>query len=225
MKKQFILRSTKKNEYPDLVVECKVILNGEINTYIENISNNKKNIVYKSSLVSAREGILRERIWNKVKTKINDREYIICDKKTIVQKRHSIVQSIVDGMKITGLKPMLDIVYIDLSLDNYREFVCSYEEFCEDYQVIRDYGLQNGHVEEGELYVPIHVPKYCIQLEENIILETTEGKFEVGLEGSYLIYDLEAKIFKIIEKDIFKKTYTIKTYTKDRGIQKKLKRN
>ena len=53
MKEKIVLKNAHPEEYPDLVIECRVIPNDKIGEYLESIPNNKKFYAYKSASVKA----------------------------------------------------------------------------------------------------------------------------------------------------------------------------
>lgn len=203
MKKQVILTSTNKEEYPDLVVECKVITNEEIGEYVKNIPEDRKFTAFKSASVKAREGILGEEIITQIKTIVDGKEYILSELKTKVKEKE------IETPK--GIIKKCGYVVCNVDSTSNEEYVVNPKTFATSY----------AFVESTNSFVPVYDLRKFAQVDENIMFETNWGDYVVCLAGSYIVtYDEKTNDYNAVEKDAFKKTYTI-----EQRIQKKLKRN
>ena len=191
MKEKIILKSLNPNEYPDLIVECKVIKNSEIREYIADISEEKKFSAYKSAKITARIGKLGEKIVTKVKTIINNKEYILSELTSTV-KEEEIKTS-------QGIVKRIGFVVKNINSTSSEEYIVKPSTF------IKSYILD----QETKTYTPVYDLREFAQVDENIIFETSWGEYVVCLAGSYLVtYNAEENDYNAVEKSAFEKTYT-----------------
>lgn len=202
MKKNIVLKSTHPEEYPDLVVECRVIENEEIGEYLKNIPEDRKFVAYKNGTVEARQGIVGEEIITTLKTVIDGKEYILTEEKNTVKERNGEV----------------DIVVTNTSSTSNERYVVRREKF------LKTYELPSESTEENKLglgWVPAYDPRVLTQIDENVIIMTLWETPAICLKGSYIVtYNAEENDYNTLEKGAFESTYT-----KETEKTKKLKRN
>ena len=190
MKEKIVLKSAHPEEYPDLVIECRVIPNDKIVEYLESIPNNKKFYAYKSASVKARKGNVGEEIHTTLKTTIDGREYILGEESTVVCER-----------------PFNDTTAPDVVVTNDRstsneEYVVKMQKFASSYAV--------DETSEETRYVPVYDSRLFTQVDENVIIMTAWGSPAICLAGSYIVvYNAEENDYNTVEKGAFESTYTI----------------
>ena len=202
MKKNIVLKSTHPEEYPDLVVECRVIENHEIGEYLKTIPEDRKFVAYKSGSVEARQGVVGEEIITTLKTVIDGKEYILTEEKNTVKDR--------DGE--------VDIVITNVSSTSNERYVVSRTKFLKTYELPSEATEENKF---GLGWIPTYDPRVLTQIDENVIIMTLWGSPAVCLKGSYIVtYNAEISDYNTLEKGAFESTYT-----KETEKTKKLKRN
>ena len=205
-KEKIVLKSAHPSDYPDLVIECKVIPNDKIGEYLETIPEDKKFYGYKSATVLARVGNPAEVIKTTLKTVVDGKEYILSEEENIVKER------VVDEEK--GTK-MTDIVVTNELSTSNEEYVVKAQKFHKTYKHI---GYKK-HSNLG-LYMPVYDSRLLTQVSENVIIMTSWGAPAVCLAGSYIVtYNEEENDYNTIERGAFESTYT-----KEDQPVKKLKR-
>lgn len=189
MKEKIVLKSAHPEEYPDLVIECRVIPNDKIGEYLESIPDSKKFYAFKSKSVKARRGTVGENIHTVLKTTIDGREYILGEETTTVQER-----------------PFGDTTAPDMVVTNDRstsneEYVVKAQKFADSYDVVE---------EDGEVrYVPKYDSRLLTQVDENVIIITAWGSPAICLAGGYIVtYDALGNDYNSLEKGAFDSTYT-----------------
>ena len=191
MKKLIKLTSTNPSEYPDLVVECRVIKNSEISEYIDNIPEERKFTAYKSTPIKARIGKLGEKIVTIIKTIVDGREYVLTEETGTV-KEEEIKTSL-------GVEKRKGFVVKNINSTSDEEYVVKASTFARTYELDK----------ETMSYIPIYDSREFAQVDENIMFETAWGSWVICLKGSYIVtYDAAANDYNAVEKDAFRKTYT-----------------
>ena len=102
MKEKIILKSANPAEYGDLEIECKVIQNEEIGTYLSTVSEEKRCVAYKSGHVHARKGIPGEVITTTIYVTVDGRKYILTEETTTVKERDGQVDWVVTNTSSTS---------------------------------------------------------------------------------------------------------------------------
>lgn len=189
MKEKIVLKSTHPEDYPDLVVECRVIQNDKIGEYLKSIPNSKKFYAYKSASVKARKGVVGEQVCSDIKTIVDGKEYILKEEVGTVKER-PFGETTAPDMVITN----------DKSTSN-EEYVVNMNKFANTYEAVQ---------ENGELrYLPIYDSRLLTQVDENVIIMTAWGEPAICLAGGYIVtYDEATNDYNALEKDAFKSTYT-----------------
>ena len=191
MKKKVILTSTNPSEYPDLVVECKVVKNSEISEYINSIPEERKFNAYKSTPVQARVGKLGEKVVSVLKTIVDGREYILTEETGTV-KEEEIKTS-------HGVEKRVGFVVKNINSTSDEEYVVKPSTFARTYELDK----------ETMTYIPVYDSRKFAQVDENIMFETAWGTWVICLKGSYIVtYDASTNDYNAVEKDAFRKTYT-----------------
>lgn len=204
MKENLKLTSTNPGEYPDLVVECRVIKNSDISDYIKSIPEERKFKAYKSAKVKARVGKLGEEIITEVRTEVDGREYILSEIKSTVKEEEFKTSN--------GIEKRVGFIVKNVDSTSSEEYIVKPSVFARTY--ILD--------ETTNSYLPVYDSRQFAQVDENIKFETSWGDFVVCLKGSYIVtYNAEENDYNAVEKSAFEKTYTVE----EPAIQKKLKRN
>lgn len=209
MKEKIILKSAHPEEYPDLVVKCRVIPNDKIGEYLDTIPEERKFYGYKSAPVLARTGKPGEVIKTKLTTIVDGKEYILSEEENTVKER-SI------GKDYLGEDIMqIDIVVTNNQSTSNEQYVVKAQKFYTTYKSI-------GYKKNSDLviYEPQHDSRLLTQVDENVIIMTSWGAPAVCLAGSYIVtYNAEENDYNTIEKGAFESTYT-----KEDQPTKKLKR-
>ena len=211
MKEKIILKSRHPEEYPDLVVECRVIPNDKIGEYLKSIPEERKFYAYKSEPVLARDGKVGEVIKTTLKTIVDGREYILSEEENTVQERTYIKKTVSDD----GIVYEEEVTYPDLVVENHHstsneQYVVKHQKFMATYDYAGD-----EMVVRGRFYVckPTFMPKYdsrlLTQVDENLIIMTAWGAPAVCLAGSYIVtYNADENDYNTIERGAFESTYT-----------------
>ena len=209
MKEKIALKSTHPEEYPDLVVECRVISNDKIGEYLESIPEERKFYAHKNGLVSARIGVPGEIITTTLTTIVDGKEYILTEEDNIVKERN------VDGVTHP------DVVVRNLDSISNEQYVVKHSKFCQTY-VPYVLGTQVRQCSCGKSarYVPAADSRLLTQVDENLIIMTSWGAPAVCLAGSYIVtYNAEENDYNTIERGAFESTYV-----REFGPVKKLRR-
>lgn len=189
MKEKVILKSAHPEEYPDLVIECRVIANDKIGEYLESIPNERKFYAYKSASVKARKGNVGETINSLLRTTIDGREYILGEESTVVCEREFNGENVPD-MVITN----------DRSTSN-EEYVVKMQKFVSSY-------TKDEESEEAR-FIPVYDSRLFTKIDENVIIMTAWGSPAICLAGSYIVtYNAEENDYNTVEKGAFESTYT-----------------
>ena len=195
MKEKVILKSVHPEEYPDLVIECKIIPNDKIGKYLATIPNEKKFYAYKSKPVKARYGKIGEEISSVLKTIVDGKEYILSEEKNTVKER-------------TVTKENEEVTYTDIVVTNYEstsneQYIVKYEKFGKMYDFVEK---KDG---EEAKFIPKYESRLLTQVDENLIIITSWGAKVVCLAGSYIVtYNAEESDYNAVEKGAFESTYT-----------------
>lgn len=211
MKEKIALKSAYPSDYPDLVIECKVIPNDKICEYLDTIPSDKKFYGYKSAPVLARVGNSGEVIKTTLTTIVDGKEYILSEEENTVKER-SI------GKDYLG-KDILqtDIVVTNNQSTSNEQYVIKAQKFYTTYKSI-------GYKKDSDLviYMPQYDSRLLTQVDENVIIMTSWGAPAVCLTGSYIVtYDAETNDYNTIECGAFESTYT----TEEQKTKIMLKRN
>ena len=189
MKEKIILKSAHPEEYPDLVIECRVIPNDKIGEYLEGIPAFKKFYAFKSESVKARIGKTGETIESVLKTVVDGKEYIISEVTTIVDERPY------NG----GMAP--DVVVTNDRSTSNEEYVVNMEKFSDTYD-IDESGDEVG-------YIPKYDSRLLTEVDENVIIMTAWGSPALCLAGGYIVtYDAASCDYNTLERGAFESTYT-----------------
>ena len=198
MKEKIILKSTNKEEYGDLEIECRVIENGKIKEYLESIPEERKAVAYKDGAVIARKGVEGEEIKTTLITNIDGKTYILHEEEGTVKKNKLKVKT-PEGEEIKSN----DIVVTNISSTSNEQYIVKAQKFIDTYVLI-------DLTEQGLKYVPKYDPRVVTKIDENIIIITAWGSKAVCLKGSYIVtYNEEENDYNTIEEGAFKSTYRI----------------
>lgn len=185
MKEKIILKSAHPEEYPDLVIECKVIQNDKIGEYVASIPEERKFYAYKKGSVAARPGVEGKTIKTTLTTVIDGKEYILDEEENTVKKREY------KGEEKT------DIVVMNLESTSREQYIVKYQKFIETY-------IPKSSSE----FVPVYEERALAQVDENIIIITSWGAKALCLKGSYIVtYNEETNDYNTLEQGAFFKTY------------------
>ena len=189
MKEKAVLKSAHPDEYPDLVIECKVIPNDKIGKYLDSIPDDKKFYAFKSQSVKAGRGNPGEVIDTVLTTVVDGKEYILSEESTVVQER------LLNGKVVPDV-----VVTNDRSTSN-EEYVVKFQKFANSY----DLDLSGDDVR----YKPKYDSRLLTEVDENIIIMTAWGSPALCLAGGYIVtYDAESCDYNTLEKGAFNSTYT-----------------
>jgi len=211
-KEKIILKSTHPDEYPDLEVECRVIENNEIASYLETIPQERKIVGYKTGEVLARIGIVGEEIHTILKTIVDGKEYILKEEKATVKER----------LYTDQVTTAVDIVIRNISSTSDEEYVVKREKFDKTYEIT---SCNDSAIEKnGYSYIrciPAYDPRVITQIDENLIIMTSWGEPAICLAGSYIVtYNADENDYNTIEQNAFKSTYSIE-YSKTKVLRNK----
>lgn len=200
MKEKIILKSANPAEYGDLEIECKVIQNEEIGTYLSTVSEEKSCVAYKSGHVHARKGIPGEVITTTIYVTVDGRKYILTEETTTVKER--------DGQ--------VDWVVTNTSSTSNEQYVVKGAKMLSTYQMAAEPTTNEYGIE----FVPTYDPRVLTQLDENVIIVTAWGSKAVGLKGGYIVtYNAEQNDYNVLDEEA-----CLYTYTKEQtGLQKTIK--
>ena len=195
-KKKVVLKSSHPSDYPDLVIECRVIPNDKIGEYLSTIPDDKKFYAHKSESVSARRGVPGEKIKTTLKTYVDGKEYILSEEENTVQER---------PYKDTTMPDV--VVTNDRSTSN-EKYIVKFQKFVDTYDIIVD---ENFH----ERYVPKKDSRLVTKINENVIIMTSWGEPAVCLAGGFIVtYDEASNDYNTIEQGAFDSTYEIEEQKK-----------
>ena len=191
MKEKIILKSTNPKEYGDLVIECRVIPNDQIGSYLAGISDDKKFVACKTGKVRAQVGMPGEKVMTTLKTVVDGKEYIISEEEGTVKEREVEV----NGEK----KQMPDVVVTNISSTSNEKYVVNYPKFLKTYEP----------TEEEGVFTPAYDARVLTQIDENVIIVTAWGSKALCLAGSYIVtYDESINDYNTLEKGAYDSTYT-----------------
>lgn len=192
MKEKVVLKSARPEEYGDLVVECRVIPNEEIGTYLATIPEERKIVATKKKGVKARLGVPGETIHTVLTTVIDGKEYILSEESATVKEREQA-----DGTM------MSDIVVTNIHSTSNEEYVVKAAKFADTYY------------QDGEEYMPQSDPRLLTQVSENVIIITSWGAKAVCLAGGFIVtYDASKNDYNTLEAGAFASTYEVEQDTK-----------
>ena len=209
-KRKIILKSMHPSDYPDLIVECKVIPNDKIREYLSTISDENKFYAHKSSKVKARRGVPGEKIKTTLKTVIDGREYILNEEENVVKEHKHTTEKGEEGLAYP------DVVVTNYNSTSNEEYVVKHQKFIETYDIV---------IEDPKTFDVSYVPKYDSRLltrvDENVIIMTLWGEPAVCLAGSYIVtYNEKINDYNTLEKGAFDSTYeTEKEKNRSKKIQ------
>ena len=194
MKEKVVLKSTHPEEYPDLVVECRVIPNDQIGAYLASIPEDRKFYAYKSAPVKARKGKVGESIKSTLTTVVNGREYVLFEEENCVNERTYTKKVGEKEKEITAS----DVVITNYKSTSNEEYVIRHEKFMDTYELI-----------EEDKFMPKYDSRLLTKVDENVIIITLWGSKAVCLAGSYIVtYNASKSDYNVIEEGAFKSTYT-----------------
>ena len=214
MKEKVILKSTNPEEYEDLVIECRVILNDKIGEYLDGIPGERKFWGYKTAPVIARPGKVGESIETVLKTVVDGKEYILSEEKGTVRERSYSKKVLVDDNVEERQVIELDYVITNINSTSNEQYITKAEQVQNTYELI-------GQTEQGYVLQPKYESRLLTQVDENIIIMTAWGSKAICLKGSYIVtYNAEANDYNTLEQGAFESTYT-----REEQSVKKMKRN
>lgn len=191
MKEKVVLKSTHPEVYGDLEVECRVIENTDISSYLESLPSENKFVAYKHAPISARQGVLGERVKTVLKTMVDGREYILHEEENTVKDRDGLV----------------DIVVTNINSTSNEQYVVKNAKFFETYVLPSEGTSENNY---GTGWVPVYDPREFTLVDENVIIVTSWGEKVVCLKGSYIVtYNAMENDYNAVERDSFLLTYTL----------------
>ena len=197
MKEKVILKSAHPEEYPDLVIECRVIQNAEIGAYLEEITQNGavSFYAYKSAPVLARTGEVGEVIKTTLVTFVDGREYVLSEEENVVKERPVKTES--------GVTQMRDVVITNHNSTSNEQYIVKAEKFLKTYEYIG-----SKRLDHADVYEPVYESRLLTQVPENVIIMTSWGAPAVCLAGSYIVtYDAASNDYNTIERGAFESTY------------------
>ena len=175
---EIVLKSPRPEEYPDLVVRCRVIKRDKIGEYIKNIPDEDKCVGCKTQPVEARVGVVGETIVTTLMTTYEGREYILSEVKNTVGETE-----MKDGTK----RP--DIVVTNIHSTSNEQYIIRADKFEKMYDAKTD-----------GTFTPKPDSRPVAKLSEDVVIETSWGALAVGLKGSYIVtYDEERQSYNTIE--------------------------
>ena len=181
--KKIVLKSVHPEEYPDLVIECRVLKNEEIGGYLSTIPQEKKTKAYKSAIVTARRGTVGEEVKSVLTTVYEGRVYILGEEKGVVKER--------DGE--------VDIVVTNTNSTSNESYVVKAKKFASTYEPV---------IGTSE-YRPVREERELTEVPENVIITTAWGSEAVCLKGSFIVtYDAPTNDYNVIERGAKEATYT-----------------
>lgn len=194
MKEKIVLKSANKEEYGDLVIECKVIPNDKIGEYLQSIPEERKFKAYKSGEVIIREGNVGEKIKTTLTTIVDGREYILSEEEGEVKER--IVT--IEGKEVL----LSDCVVTNISSTSNEEYIVKRSKVDSTYEFLTQ-------TDYGYVFLPKYDLRELTQVDENIIIVTAWGSKAVCLKGGYIVtYNALENDYNVIEKGAFDSTYT-----------------
>ena len=181
MKEKIILKSTHPEEYPDLIIECRVIPNDQIGAYLAAIPDDRKFYAHKTGRVTARAGKVGEKIKTTLTTIVDGKEYILSEEENAVKER--------DGYP--------DIVVTNVSSTSNEQYIVKSAKFRDTYI--------SG---DADSWIPVYDSRLLTLVDENIIIMTSWGAPAVCLAGSYIVtYNAEENDYNTLEQGAFNSTY------------------
>lgn len=202
MKEKVILKSVNPDQYPDLVIECRVIPNDQIGEYLSSIPDERKFTAYKSEPVKARSGKVGEIIKTTLKTVIDGREYILSEEESTVKERtYTREIKMSDGDVLEEQITAPDIVITNCCSTSNEEYVVKHQKFMSTYS----YEFDGTNIR----FKPRYDSRLLTQVDENVIIITAWGAPAVCLAGSFIVtYDAGTNDYNVIERSAFESTYT-----------------
>ena len=204
MKEKIILKSANPSDYPDLVVECKVLQNHEIGAYLETIPEERKFYATKQAKVKVRLGEKGELVKTTIKTIIDGKEYILSEEETEVKER--------EYEQFPGvITKKTDVVVTNIASTSNEEYVVRFDKFLNTYDI----------AETPNDYYPVPEWRLLSEVDENLIITTSWGSKAVCLKGGYIVtYNAEENDYNVLEKDAYKSTY-IREQAKVKKLERK----
>ena len=191
MREKVVLKSAKPEEYPNLELNCKVIKNADIGSYLDEISDDKKFEASKNGLVEARLGTPGEVVKTVLLTEVDGKTYILNEEETTVQEREV---KLPNGEVVT--KP--DVVVKNVSSTSDEEYVVKYEKFIKTYEP----GLCSYE------FYPVKDTRVLTKVSEDVIIETAWGSKALCLNGGYIVtYSKDDNDYNTLEQGAFNSTY------------------
>lgn len=186
MMKEIVLKSCNPEEYPDEVVSCRVIQNGDINAYLETIPEERKVVATKTAPVEARAGEVGEVVDTVLYTERDGRLYILSEESNTVGERE------VDGQMLP------DVVVTNSNSTSNERYVVKANKFGKLYDPSQD-----------GTWVPVPDARRLCQVDEDVVIITAWGSEAVCLKGSYIVvYDASQNDFNTLEQGAKTSTYS-----------------
>lgn len=186
MMKEIVLKSCNPEEYPDEVVSCRVIQNGDINAYLETIPEERKVVATKTAPVEARAGEVGEVVDTVLYTERDGRLYILSEESNTVGERE------VDGQILP------DVVVTNSNSTSNERYVVKANKFGKLYDPSQD-----------GTWVPVPDARQLCQVDEDVVIITAWGSEAVCLKGSYIVvYDASQNDFNTLEQGAKTSTYS-----------------
>ena len=204
MKEKVILKSAHPEDYPDLVVECRVIPNDKIGEYLESIPEERKFYAHKNAPVQARRGIVGELIKTVLKTVVDGKEYILGEEENTVKERtYTKKTNMSNGEVVEEKITSPDMVVTNYHSTSNEQYVVKHQKFMDTYTY--EYNHSMGL---SPKFVPKYDSRLLTQVDENLIIMTSWGAPAVCLAGSYIVtYNAASNDYNTIEQGAFESTY------------------
>ena len=189
MIRDIVLKSCNPEEYPDEVVSCRLIKNGDINAYLQTIPEERKVVATKVAPVEIRKGEVGEVVHTVLYTERNGRRYILSEETATVGER-AVPQ--LDGMVCP------DAVVINTNSTSNEAYVVKANKVLSLYE----------YSEQEKAWIPTREERQLCQVDEDVVIETAWGSEAVCLKGSYIVvYDTSQNDFNTLEKGAKDSTY------------------
>lgn len=186
MKEKIVLKSLNPKEYGDLEIGCKVIPNEKIGEYVSTIEEEKKFSAYKTAAVSARAGVVGEKIKTTLYVERDGKMYILSEVENEVKLRKCK-----DGVE----RP--DVVVTNVNSTSNEQYIVKYDKFIETYATI------------GNRTIPQADVRKFAQVDEDIAIMTSWGEPAYCLSGSYIVmYNAQENDYNTVERGAFDSTYS-----------------
>lgn len=210
MKEKIILKSANPEQYGDIEIECRVIQNDEIGSYLESIPEERKFYAYKSAAVVAMPGVPGEKVSTVLKTVVDGKEYILSEEENYVKER--TYSKVCNGKTEEVTEP--DYIVTNINSTSNERYIVKAERMETTYDLV-------GASTMGGIYTPKYDSRLLTQVLENVIIVTSWGAKAVCLKGGYIVtYNASNNDYNVIEQGAFNSTYVRDTASKSKSLKR-----